>query len=296
VVTSLAFAWVVGWLALGALLAAAGRARRAAALAAGSLALAGPFAVPADLFAARAFMGLAAVWGLARVLELVLQGGGLSPARRVLHAFSVVDPRSVTRAPRALEVPLLLRAVLAAAAAAAALWCAVEVAPGMEGAARLWTRWGAGLVFVVAVADAADAGVRVALGLAGLAHPPIQRAPLASLGLREFWARRWNGVVQAWLSRNAYAPAARRHGPAAGVLAAFGASALLHGYIVLAPVGLGWAAVGALYFVVQGVLVLVESRLGLRRWPVAARRVWALGVLVATSPLFVEPALRCLRI
>jgi len=46
------------------------------------------------------------------------------------------------------------------------------------------------------------------------------------------------------------------------------------------------------YFVVQGVAVALETRLGVARWPRACRRAWTLVIVVGTSPLFVEPCLR----
>jgi hypothetical protein len=100
-------------------------------------------------------------------------------------------------------------------------------------------------------------------------------------------------VVQAWLAEHAFGPVARRHGPAAGTLAAFGASAILHAYLLLAALGPVAAAAWGAFFVLHAGLVLAEGRLGVARWRPALGRAWTFGTLAATAPLFLEPMLRC---
>lgn len=277
-------------LAAAASLAAGPPLRRALALAVGAAGLLAPWLVPARLPLGRAVVALGAVWGLARVVDLAR---GRLPAaralRRVAHAFALVDTRALVRAPRALDPRLLGKAALAATLAAAALGLVDAPGPG----AGLALRWAAAAVFVLALADALDGLVRGAFLLGGFAVPPLQRAPLRSASLREFWGRRWNRVVQGWLSEHAFAPVARRHGAAAGTLAAFGASAALHAYLLLAAAGPGPAATWAAFFALHGGLVLGERRLGVPRWRPALGRAWTLSALAATAPLFVEPMLRC---
>jgi hypothetical protein len=48
------------------------------------------------------------------------------------------------------------------------------------------------------------------------------------------------------------------------------------------------------FFFVQGIFVILETRLGVSRWSRPARRAWTVTIMVASSPLFVEPALRVL--
>jgi hypothetical protein len=59
-------------------------------------------------------------------------------------------------------------------------------------------------------------------------------------------------------------------------------------------VGLGtFAALSTVvFFVIQGVVVLVESRLRIHTWPVALARAWTLVILLASSPLYIDPGLR----
>jgi hypothetical protein len=278
-------------LAAAALLAAGSPARRALGLAASAAGLAAPWLVPASFPLGRALVALGAAWGLARVVDLARgRVPGAGALRRVAHAFLLVDTRALVRAPRAVEPRLLGRAALAAAIAATALglvdWSGTEPLPAL--------RWAAGAAFAVATAEALDALVRAAFRLAGYAVAPLQRAPLRSTSLREFWGRRWNRVAQGWLSEQVFAPVARRHGAAAGTLAAFGASAALHAYLLLAALGPGPAAAWAAFFALHGALVLGERRLGVAGWRPGLARAWTLSALAATAPLFVEPALRCL--
>jgi hypothetical protein len=41
-------------------------------------------------------------------------------------------------------------------------------------------------------------------------------------------------------------------------------------------------------------LLLLEAKLGQSRWPTLWRRVWTLGCMALTAPLFVEPTLHTL--
>jgi hypothetical protein len=283
-------------LAAAALLAEGSRARRALALAIAAATLGAPWLAPADHPLARALLALGAGWGLARILDLargLLPRPG--PLRRVLHAFALVDTRSFAVAPRALDLRLLAKFAVAAPVAAAALGLATgALSPPPPAPAGLALRWAAAAIFVLALADALDGLVRAAFRAGGVRLRTLHRAPLRATTLREFWGRRWNRVVQAWLSEHAFGPVARRHGPAAGTLAAFGASALLHAYLLVAALGPGAAATWAAFFLLHGGLVVAAARLGVARWPPALARAWTLGARAVTAPLFVEPMLRCL--
>jgi hypothetical protein len=48
------------------------------------------------------------------------------------------------------------------------------------------------------------------------------------------------------------------------------------------------------FFVIHGVVVVIEAKLGAARWPRAIGHVWTLGVFAITAPLFVEPLLQSL--
>jgi hypothetical protein len=79
-----------------------------------------------------------------------------------------------------------------------------------------------------------------------------------------------------------------------GLLLGFGVSAIGHAYPVFVALDLPMAAMMLAFFLVQGVFVILETRLGVSRWSRPARRAWTVTIMIASSPLFVEPALRVL--
>jgi hypothetical protein len=128
----------------------------------------------------------------------------------------------------------------------------------------------------------------------GWRHRPYQRHPILSRTIAEFWGVRWSSVVHAWLRTNVYGPLARRGAPRAGIVAAFGVSALLHAYIVWPAAGLVPALWMLAFFVAHGVFMVIEAKLRVRLWPVPARRAFVVAVFALTVPLFMEPILRAL--
>jgi hypothetical protein len=50
------------------------------------------------------------------------------------------------------------------------------------------------------------------------------------------------------------------------------------------------------YFLLQGVFVILEMALNEKRWNPTLARIWTLTLMIASSPLFVEPGLQILRI
>jgi hypothetical protein len=100
--------------------------------------------------------------------------------------------------------------------------------------------------------------------------------------------------VSAWLRETCFRPLARRGHPLLGLLLGFVVSAIGHAYPVLVALDLPMASMMFTFFVVQAVFVMLEVRFGVARWSRPARRVWTVTLMVASSPLFVEPALRVL--
>jgi len=98
--------------------------------------------------------------------------------------------------------------------------------------------------------------------------------------------------VSQWLRETCFLPLARRGAPALGILLGFAVSAFGHAYPVLVALGPAMAATMFSYFVVQGVFVVAETRLGIASWPPAWRRSWTIVIMLATSPLFVVPCMR----
>lgn len=135
--------------------------------------------------------------------------------------------------------------------------------------------------------------VRFVHRLAGVQLQAVQRVPLAARTLGEFWGERWNRPVGDWLNQTGFRPLARRGYALAGILAAFVLSALVHAYLVGTACGVGHGTMMGTFFVVHGILVLLERPLAVRRWPAVAAHTWTVAMLTMTSPLFIYPLLHC---
>jgi hypothetical protein len=297
---STALSWIVWILAcfsfaalLGSLCAGAAW-RRWLSCALASAALLVPFWVEQGTVL-RAAIALELLWVCVKVVGLARDPTPRSAGFRVLQLLVLHDLRQdglVKQGPQP-EVALgpLAIALLWSAGAALALWLALFVAPTLPGLAGFLLRCAAGAAF-------AYAGVEAALGLflfvyrsGGLQPPSLHRQPILSTSIGEFWGRRWNRIVGSWLFGTFYRPLAVRGHSLLGVVAAFVARALLHLYYTWAAIGLEPALRMALFFVAQLPLLLLEMRLRQSRWPGIVRRVWTIGWLTLTSPLFVEPML-----
>lgn len=281
---------------VGAVIAVVASRRRAALvllLAAAVLPL--PLALPDVWHFARFVLAMGCAVMLVRVIDLLADPMPPSAGRRLWHLVAVFDTRRVGHRHPGLDLRDLARVVgfgaLALATLAAAAWA------GRPGAgAVLLARWLLGTVMLTAAFEACTAGLRVAYALGGVTLPPLHHAPWLSRSIAEFWGRRWNQVVGAWLGHHCYRPLARRRRPTLGVWAAFGASALLHVYIVGASLGPAWAVPAGAFFLLQPVLLAAERTLRVPAWPTPLRRVWTVAALVITGPLFVEPVLRMLEV
>lgn len=268
--------------------AAALLARRArpAALALGAAAfvvapwLAGPNAL------LRGLCALLGGVGLLRVVDVVRFPEPWSAWRRLLHVLSFVDSRTLRRAPPHLDLLALMRSLLWVAPAAAGFYVAHSP--------RLLVRWGAGLVLAYAVIESGYLFTGAAYRALGFVAPRLHVSPIASLSVGELWGVRWARPVSAWLRETCFRPLARRGYPMLGLLLGFVLSGFGHAYPVLVAIDLPMAVVMFAFFLVQGSFVVLEVRLGASRWSRPARRVWTVTIMVASSPLFVEPALRVL--
>jgi hypothetical protein len=219
------------------------------------------------------------------------------PAERALRAFLPLDPTgakpvdactAVALAKRAF-LELLAYAMLAGVACAVVVW-APQVAPAP--AARAIVRWAAGVPFIYALPEVATRALQLVAYALGHELPPMHRVPIAARSVGEFWSERWNRPVGAWLRFHAFRPLARRGWTRTGALAAFALSALVHLHFTWAAAGFTMAMTMAVYFLVQGLVVVVESLLRVTRWRPSLARTWTLAVMLVTSPIFVEPMLR----
>lgn len=246
-----------------------------------------PFGVDSTL--ARAVLAAVAFWGFARLLDLAREPREFAPLRRVAHVLAIVDSRRVVLVSPGLDLRAFGRAALAAAGGYLSLWTGVVLAPQLGG---LPLRWLAGAVFMYCFAECA-AGLLAGLGrLLGARIPPVHRHPILARSLRDFWGERWNLVVNRWLRQHCFIPLARRGRPGAGLALAFAVSVGLHMWIVGAALDGAMVLSTAAFFSLQGLLLALEGPLGVRHWPRARARVWALAGTAIPSPLFTEPMLR----
>jgi hypothetical protein len=154
----------------------------------------------------------------------------------------------------------------------------------------------AGIILLYALAEFLKDLVHFCFLASGEVMRPMHDTPIAARSLRDFWGKRWNIAVSAWLCRFVFLPLARQHRPDLGLLCAFLVSGALHAWVV-------WVALGALaafeiaaFFGLQGVLILAEDRLHVDAWPVPLARAWTLAILLATSPLIIGPYLRSVHL
>ena len=253
---------------------------------------------------AQLILGLVAGYLGIRMVALSRQGRGVNPTQdegtaRVVLDLIVPDDLFV---PTAVPRPRPLLAIALGLAGVAG--CILLIVWGND-----WRLWQRSLLF--RLVDDQLVLLEVAVGAAGLHYLIVgvaslcgrsvagfQNHPLLSTSLAEFWARRWNRMVQGNLKRGFFQPYARAGRPELGLLAAFMASGVLH---VMAVAGAGPPTLIALpsvsvmgFFVLHGGLVLVEKRLGWHRaperhWPRLLARVRTIIMFAALSPLLIDP-------
>ena len=272
--------------------------RRLAVVACG-VALAVPFAIfPVERFGRFVCAMLGALIAL-RTVDLLRMTPLLPAGRRLWHLLALFDTRLVTRRPPRLERRALGRLLVALPLGAAAFWVGAEGATHLAGWGP-WAfygfRWAGGAVLILCIFESAVALLRVVYGALGFHLPPLHEAPHLAVTVREFWARRWNRIVARWLHQNIYQPVQARWRRRAGIAATFVFSALLHADIVFPALGLRGAVSMLTFFLVQGVAVLVEVRLHTDRWPRVWARLWTLGTILGSSPLFIMPAWHLLNL
>jgi len=278
-----------GALAVAAALVAR-RARRAkvVALLLGAAAFLGAPWLAGPVPLVRGLAALVGGVGLLRVIDVVRTREPWGAWRRVVHVVSFVDSRALRRAPPHFDLLALVRALLWAALAAAGFYVAHSP--------RTLARWAGGLVLAYAIIEAGYLVTGAAYRALGFVAPPLHVAPVASLSVGELWGARWARPVSAWLRETCFRPLARRGRPMLGLLLGFVASAVGHAYPVVVAIDLPLAAMMFAFFLAQGLFVLVEARLGAVRWARPVRRAWTVTLMIASSPLFVEPALRVLGV
>ncbi len=281
-----------GVAAVAALVTAGPRWRRQLGLLLGCACVALPFLARPRAPLLCFVIGLVAVVAVMRSIDLARDDSRLPWPRRLWLMFAVFDIRRVERRQPGFDLGPAAAVAVATAIAAGGFALGVYLANQYVGPAHWALRWVGGVIFAVAAFEAATRGLPIAYGLIGLRPPPLHDAPYLSRSMSEFWGVRWNKVVGSWLRANCFTPLARRHRAGLGIVASFAASALLHWYLVVVALGLKWSLVMAAFFLVQLVFLAAERLLGVKRWRAAAARTWTLGIMLAASPLFIEPMIR----
>jgi hypothetical protein len=244
--------------------------------------LALPWLLP-DLPPIRAFSALLAMFGPMRLIELTVRPGP-PPFLRVLTFVLPIDANGARPARPRFDGPLLVHALAHGLLGAAGCWLAAN-------APQLALRWVGATVALYGIADALSNVLRVVLAAAGLATLPLQIHPALAESAGDFWGRRWNRAVAAWLRTSFFVPVARRWGTRTGAILAFFASAVVHFFPVLVALSIGPALLCGGYFLVEALFVLIEGRLRVLRWPRPARHAWAMFAVLGPSPLFIVPVL-----
>jgi hypothetical protein len=280
---------------LAACVATGTRAQRIVGMLLGSSALFLPALIPAEHPIVRGGAALTAFAGFMRVMDL--HRGEWSVRERLAHASSLVDTRRlVWRGPR-LDARALLEG-LAWVGVVVIAYDALRASISLEVPAVWFARWGSSLVMVYAGVCAGYRFVAAIYAAIGFRTPALHEAPILSRSVQELWGERWARPVSTWLAETFFKPLARKRRPLAGALAAFLASAAFHAYAIWIALGfangLAMASWMFGYFVVQAVVMALERSLGVRRWGARAGHVWTVSWMVATAPLFLEPAVRVL--
>ena len=159
----------------------------------------------------------------------------------------------------------------------------------------LW-RLVAGIILLYALGEFLNDLIHFCFLASGAAMRPIQKTPIAARSLRDFWGKRWNRPVSAWLHRFVFLPLVRQRRPDLGLFCAYLVSGAIHAWLALVALGAFAALEMAVFFGLQGVFILAEDRLHVHAWPVPLARAWTLTILLATSPLIICQYLRIVHL
>lgn len=122
---------------------------------------------------------------------------------------------------------------------------------------------------------------------AGVAAPPLMRAPLAAKAIAEFWSERWNTAFAEVARRHVFRPLARRHGTSLAGVATFAISGLIHESVISLPARAGWGG-PTIYFLLQAAGLGVQRHRAVRRtWLTTPLRdrLWTIVVIAVPVPL-----------
>jgi hypothetical protein len=227
--------------------------------------------------------------GYFRLIAIALRPHSPMVGRVLGVTLPVVEPRRFLQAPRSFRADLFVAGAFECSVAVFLFVCA-KTFPRDAIAIRTLVA-GTSAYFVV---DGTARLLEAIFRAIGYDLGALHDAPILARTVAEFWGRRWNRSVHAWLNEFVFRPVTKRYGAATGVLAAFATSAVLHFVPICVAYDAKWGAVMASFFFIHGVVVVIEAKLGVARWPRALGHVWTLSVFAITAPLFVEPLLQSL--
>lgn len=285
----LAIPLALAFIGLGGALHVASGWRRAAAFATAPLIIVAPWIASTEAPGVRFVCAGGTALALFRNLDLARDRPAYDALRRAIHVMSVVDSRRVTRTAPGLEWVAWRRVVGFGVPTAVTTWLLIGLGPPADLGRVAW--WLLGAVWAYTSIEALTATARAVARLLGFSLPTLHRDPILARSLSEFWGQRWNLCVRSMLHDHCFWPLARRAGVAAAVLGSFAASAALHFWLILPAGGLAMASSMGAYFLLQGLLVLLERRIGVARSCRPLQHAWTVSGVVLPLPLFLEPLL-----
>lgn len=253
---------------------------------------------PVDSF----WRAVMAIGGILALMATIVVAASATPQwsvrHRLMHLLSLGYPLRGRRIQPVLSRRIIVRIIVAGLVGGAAFLFLRHIALAQHtphGVIALW-RLVAGITLLYALGQFVNDVVHFCLLASGAAMRPFHETPIAARSLRDFWGKRWNRPVSAWLHRFVFLPLARQHRPDLGLFCAYLVSGALHAWMALVALGAFAAFELALFFGLQGVLILLEDRLHVHAWPVPLARAWTLTILLATSPLIICPYLRIVHL
>ena len=245
-----------------------------------------------------AIMAFGGIMALVATIPVAASATPQWPARfRLLHLLTWGYRIRAGHTRPVLSVRIIGRLIVEALATGAACLLLVHIIHvQLPVAASALCRLFAGIVFTYALAAFAADLTHFCFLASGTAMRPIHVTPVAARSLRDFWGKRWNRAMSAWLYRFIFLPLAHRRHPNLGLICVFLVSAAIHAWLPLVALGASAAFSAGAFFCLQGVFILAEDRLHVCAWPIPLARVWTLGILLATSPLYIYPYLSLLHL
>lgn len=187
-----------------------------------------------------------------------------------MDAAAFLDPQRVAPRPAPGE---WVRSFSVMAIGAALIWAICPLLPMRH---PLLVGWVGMLGLILMLHFGAFALISVAWRRMGIDAQPLMNRPLSATSLADFWGRRWNTAFHALAQRLVFRPTLRIAGVRGAVLATFIASGLIHDLVISVPARGGYG-LPTVYFIVQGLGVLVERSAGRGR---------GLTILLALGPVF----------